>query len=321
MKFRTEITITPSVSKIDQYTKIFSMGSCFAHEMATRLSRVGIATLCNPLGELYNPLSIERAVERICRREEVHEEELCQRGDVWFSYHTHGDFDGLCPQEVCQRINGALERADHWLQQAEVVILTLGTAWVYEREGEVVANCHKMPAEEFRRRRLTVEEVVASLERTIDMLAPRRVILTVSPVRHLADGLDGNSLSKAILRVAIQEIVERRGEAEYFPSYEILMDDLRDYRYYGDDMTHPSRAAVEYIWERFVECHLSREALSVAERFAKLSEAASHRPLHPESREYARFREAMLERARGLVEEFPNNEVASRLVESFSVER
>jgi DegV family protein with EDD domain len=100
---------------------------------------------------LYNPLSIERAVERICRREEVHEEELCQRGDVWFSYHTHGDFDGLCPQGVCQRINGALKGADHWLQQAEVVILTLGTAWVYEREGEVVANCHKMPAEEFRR--------------------------------------------------------------------------------------------------------------------------------------------------------------------------
>lgn len=318
MKFRTEITLAPAASKIDQHSRILSLGSCFAEEVASKLSLSGVETLSNPLGVLFNPLSIEMALERICRCEKVSEKELCQRGDVWFCYDTHGDFDGVCPKSVCEGINSALERAGEWLQRADVVIVTLGTAWVYERSGRVVANCHKMPAEEFVRRRLSVEEVVASLGRIIDMLAPRRVILTVSPVRHLADGLEGNSLSKAILRVAAEEVSARDGRVSYFPAYEILVDDLRDYRYYSDDMVHPSRVAVEYIWERFAESHLSREAVVSAERFAKLCEASSHRPLHPESEEYNRFRATMRQRAEALVAEFPDNKIALSLVSFFA---
>lgn len=319
MKFRTEITITPSVNKIDQHKKLLSLGSCFASLVAERLRRYGVATLSNPLGELYNPLSIERCVRRFRDGELFSKEELCQRGDVWFSYHTHGVFDTTDPDALVERLNGVVRDGQRWLQEADCVILTLGTSWVYEREGEVVANCHKMPAREFLRRRLTTQEVVASLERVVEMLAPRKVILTISPIRHLGDGLEGNSLSKAVLRVAVDELVQRNERVCYFPAYEILLDDLRDYRYYAEDMTHPSGVAVEYVWERFRECFMSGEAQAKGEAFARLAEAADHRPLHPESEEYARFREGVLGKAKTLAEEFPDNEVASQLVAKLEI--
>lgn len=321
MKFRTEITITPSVSKIDQNCRLFSLGSCFAYEMAEKLEHIGITTLCNPLGELYNPLSIEQCVARLLEGRTVAREELHRRGDMWFSYHTHGSFDTTDSDALLESIGKAVKEGGEALARADVVILTLGSAWVYEREGEVVANCHKMPAGEFVRRRLGVEEVVASLERVVDMLSPRKVIFTLSPVRHLADGLEGNALSKATLRVALGEVCERRKEAFYFPAYEILVDDLRDYRYYADDMTHPSRVAVDYVWERFCDCFMEEKTIRCGEAFSRLAEAAAHRPLHPESEEYCRFRKTMLERAEALCREFPDNPVAARWVECFAPEK
>ena len=318
MKFRTEITITPSVCKIDQHSHTLSLGSCFAEEVASRLPRYGIATLSNPLGTLFNPLSIERTVERIVRCELVDEEELYSRGDVWFSYDTHGDFDGVDRRCVAEGINGAIKAAHEWLQKTDTVILTLGTAWVFEREGHVVANCHKMPSKEFARSLLSAREIADSLHRIVAMLAPRNVILSVSPVRHLADGLEGNSLSKAILRLAIDEVAQINGNVTYFPAYEILTDDLRDYRYYAEDMVHPSRVAVGYVWERFVEAFLSDEAVAVGGRFESLTEAAQHRPLHPESEEYARFCGTMQRRAEELLREFPNNEKAYGLALRFA---
>lgn len=318
MKFRTEITITPSEGKIDHHSRILSLGSCFAEEVASRLQREGIATLSSPMGVLFNPLSIERCVWRISRCERVCEGELHQRGDVWFCYDTHGDFDRVGKESALWGINSAIEDAYEWLQETDTVILTLGTAWVYEREGEVVANCHKMPAREFVRRRLSVEEVAGSLRRTVEMLAPKRVILTVSPVRHVADGLEGNSLSKATLRLAAEEVAESNERVEYFPSYEILVDDLRDYRYYADDMVHPSRVAVEYVWERFKEAYMSGQTVSMGERFARLTEAAEHRPLHPESEEHQHFRETMYLRAKELLELFPDNPIVAKLTSFFA---
>lgn len=317
MKFRTEITITPSVSKIDQHKRVFSLGSCFAHNVTGRLLRNGVECLCNPLGELYNPLSIEQCIKRLLGGQRLTKGELHRRGDVWFSYNTHGLFDTTDPKALLERVGCAVEGGQRALLGADFVVLTLGTSWVYEREGEVVANCHKMPSGEFSRRRLTVEEVVASLERVVDMVAPRKVILTISPIRHLGDGLEGNSVSKAVLRVAVDEVVRSRAEVCYFPAYEILVDDLRDYRFYGEDMTHPSEVAVEYVWERFCGAFMSEEARVKGALFARLAEAASHRPLHPESEEYGRFRSKMLAGAEALLGEFPESAVALRLVELF----
>lgn len=318
MKFRTEITITPSLNKIDQHKRVFSIGSCFAHNVAARLLRSGVDTLSNPLGELYNPLSIEACIGRLLGGERLTPEELHQRGDMWFSYHTHGSFDTTDREALLERIDRAVEEGQKALLGADYVIVTLGTSWVYERGGEVVANCHKMPAEEFTRRRLSLEEVVGSLERVVDMVAPRKVILTISPIRHLADGLEGNAISKALLRVAVDEVVRRREGVSYFPAYEILVDDLRDYRFYAEDMTHPSEVAVEYVWECFCRCFMEESARGVGEAFGRLADAASHRPLHPESGEYKRFRETMLSRAEALRREYPESGVAARLVDFFS---
>lgn len=317
MKFRTEITIAPNLNKIDQHKRVFSVGSCFAHNVAERLLRCGVMTHSNPLGELYNPLSVESCLRRVLGGVKIGPEELFSRGDMWFSYHTHGSFDTPNKELLLERLSGAIEEGQRALKEADCVIVTLGTSWVYEREGEVVANCHKMAAGEFTRRRLSVEEVVGSLERVVDMLSPREVILTISPIRHLGDGLEGNSLSKAVLRVAVDEVVARREGVSYFPAYEILLDDLRDYRYYAEDMTHPSSVAVEYVWECFCRGYMDEKAMAVSERFARLSDAVAHRPLHPESEEYGHFCRTMFERAKRLREEFPQNTIASGFVDFF----
>ena len=184
------------------------------------------------------------------------------------------------------------------LREADRVILTFGTAWVYELRstGEIVANCHKQPAELFRRRRLTVEEIVARYDDLqAGPLAGKQVILTVSPVRHLGDGLPDNFLSKATLRLAIDEICRRHADSAYFPAYEILTDDLRDYRFYADDLVHPSQQAQQYIWELFTAATLTEEARRKLPQVEALTTAAGHRPLHPESDEYRRFCRKQLE--------------------------
>ena len=318
MKFRTEIAIAPAASKIDHSHHLLSVGSCFAESVSRGLVELGIPTLINPLGVMFNPLSIERCVERVVRGELVEPHELVRRGEEWCSLDAHGSFDGPRPQEVVRRINRSIEGARRHLKQTEWVIITLGTAWVYEREGRVVANCHKLPAREFVRRRLSVEEVVASLERTLELLGPeRKVVLTVSPVRHLGDGLEGNAISKATLRLAVEEVVGRHPSVTYFPAYEILTDDLRDYRFYADDMVHPSGVAVEYVWSRFGDSFFIPATRAKGEEFVALAKGRQHRPLHPESADYLRFRQSMASRAARLVEEFPNNEVAQELAAFF----
>ena len=318
MKFRTEIAISPSANKIDQHHKIFSIGSCFATEMAHRLGRIGVATLSNPLGVVYNPLSVCSVLERVAELREVRAEELHRRDDVWFSYHTHGDFDAPDAAEVVGRINSAISKAHTALAEADWLVVTLGTAWVYEREGEVVANCHKMPAGEFVRRRLSVEEVASALSKVADRFADKHIILTVSPIRHLSDGLADNSLSKAVLRVAADAVASLKANVSYFPAYEILLDDLRDYRFYAADMIHPTDVAVEYVWERFVECYLSDEACALGEKFASVSAGLMHRPLHPESTEWSKFKSRMLGRAKELATALPHNEVAVDLAKKWA---
>ncbi len=318
MKIRTEISITPSVSKMDQRKRVFSVGSCFAEEIAQRLVGVGIPTLSNPLGVLYNPLSIEECVERVYSERGVSREDLMCRGDMWFSLSTHGVFDSPDPEAVVVGVNDAIHNAHKLLEESEWVIITLGTAWVYERRGQVVANCHKLPAKEFNHRLMTVDEVVRTLRRTIAHLEGKKIILTISPVRYVGDGLEGNAVSKAILRLAVEEVVASCPEVCYFPSYEIFVDDLRDYRYYGDDMVHPSKVGVEYVWEKFCDGFLTREAMANGELFARLRGAMEHRPLHPESEEFRTFRYSMLQKALSLQKLFPKNEIATSLVEYFA---
>ena len=298
MRFRTEISLTPLAERIDHSAKIFALGSCFAESISERLLRSKFSVATNPFGVLFNPLSIANAIERLSDTRAFAVCDIREGREGFFSFDAHSSLDGKTHTEIFANLNKAVAQGSKALHDAELVILTFGTAWVYEREGKVVANCHKQPAIEFERRRLSVEEIVERYRTLFEgVLRDKRVILTVSPVRHLGDGLQENSLSKAILRLAVEELVAKYENAHYFPSYEILIDDLRDYRYYADDLAHPSKMAVEYVWERFCEYALTGKARELLPKIEQIVTAAEHRPFNPESDAHRAFCRKMLAKA------------------------
>ena len=298
MKFRTEIEVAPWQRPIDYSQTILSLGSCFADNIAARLRERKFRIVASPTGILFNPASIARIIERMHLNDKpISRDELFTSDERWLSYDFHSKFAGETPDQAIDIMQTALDSGHEALEHADHLILTLGTAWVYRHTetGEVVANCHKQPHATFRRELLTVEEVVACLERIIACLNPTtQLILTLSPVRHIGEGMEDNSLSKAILRVAIDSVVKRYAGAIYFPSYEMLMDDLRDYRFYGDDLVHPSTTAINYITEKFFDAALSSETKRIVPTVEKIVRAAQHRPLNATSREYKTFCEKQL---------------------------
>ena len=299
MKFRTEIEPSPSGVQIGYENRVLTLGSCFAAHIAGKLAEAKFRVTANPSGILFNPLSIVAALRSYPTP--VHREELHCDGGRWFHFGFHGDFAAPTADEALQRMNAARRAGAEALDAADRVVLTLGTAWVYERGGEVVANCHRQPAAEFVRRRLTVEEVTEALAAAIEgPLAGREIILTVSPVRHLGDGLAGNAASKATLRLAAEQLTERYDRVSYFPAYEILTDDLRDYRFYADDLVHPSPQAVAYIWEKFSAAALTPEAQALLPEVEAITAAAAHRPRDPHSAAHRAFCRRMLERIAAL---------------------
>ncbi len=293
MKFRTEIDIKPLKERMGYSSEIITMGSCFAGEVGGRLHSSKFRITVNPSGVLFNPASICRTAQRFATCRLVTAEELHEGREGWCHYDFHSSLNSASKELCVKQINDAIVRGHHALERADWVVLTLGTAWIYELKssGEVVASCHKQPHSIFHRRRLSVPEIVDRAVATIEQYMPnKRVILTLSPIRHVGDGLDENCLSKSTLRVAIDEICSRRPTmTHYFPAYEILMDDLRDYRFYGEDMVHPASVAVEYVWQRFIEFAISSNSLPVMERVEKIMRASKHRPLNSESTTWREF--------------------------------
>ncbi len=297
MKFRTEIEIAKFAEGIDHTQKVFALGSCFAENISERLARAKFSVVTNPFGVLFNPSSIANAIERLDNARNFAVCDIEAGRESYFSFDAHSSLDGKSHTEAFANLNRAVAQGAKALQDADWVILTFGTAWVYEREGKVVANCHKQPASQFERRRLSVTEIVERYSPLFEgVLSGKKVVLTVSPVRHIGDGLQENSVSKATLRLAVEELVAKYENAHYFPSYEILIDDLRDYRYYADDLAHPSKVAVDYVWERFCEAMLSPEAQAKLPKIEQIVVAAEHRPFNPESEEHKAFCRKMLER-------------------------
>ena len=295
MKFRTEISLQPLAEGIDHSAKIFALGSCFAESISERLQRAKFSVTTNPFGVLFNPLSIARAIERLADTRAFAVCDIREGKEGFFSFDAHSSLDGKTHTEIFANLNQAVAQGSKALHDAEWVVLTFGTAWVYEHNGRVVANCHKQPAKEFERRRLSVAEIVERYQPLFEgVLRDKTVILTVSPVRHLGDGLQENSISKAILRLAVEELVAKYENAHYFPSYEILIDDLRDYRYYADDLAHPSKMAVDYVWERFCEYALTDKAQRLLPQIEQIVSAAEHRPFNPTSEAHKAFCSKML---------------------------
>lgn len=292
MKFRTEVDVAPFTAKTGYGSNILAVGSCFADNMSALLQRAKFRITVNPTGVIFNPASIAATLERLESRRHVTREELHERNGIRFCYDFHGSFSAPSAEEALDRMNAAIEQGAEALTKADCVIITLGTAWVYELKcsGSIVANCHKQPSSEFRRRRLSVDETVWQLTSMMrGPLTGKHVIFTVSPVRHLGDGADENFLSKATLKLAVAELVAAYPSADYFPAYEILNDDLRDYRFYADDLVHPSAKAIEYIGGKFFGAALSPETIEMMPRVLKIVEAAEHRPLNASSDAFRTF--------------------------------
>lgn len=296
MKFRTEIEIAPLGTKIGYENRILVLGSCFAEHIAERLAQAKFRVTANPSGILFNPLSIAAALRSYAAESPVRHSELGFDGELWFHYGFHGSFSAPEAGEALAAMNAARQTGAEALHAADRIMLTFGTAWVYEHDGAVVANCHRQPAAEFTRRRLSVDEIVTAFADLIaGPLGGKEVILTVSPVRHLGDSLAGNAVSKATLRLAAEELAERYPDVHYFPAYEILNDDLRDYRFYADDLVHPSPQAVEYVWEKFSAAVFSDEARCLLPDVRHIVVAAAHRPRNPQSETYREFCRRRLE--------------------------
>ncbi len=307
MKFRTEIEIAPLDERIGYRHRLLAVGSCFAEQIAGKLTDAKFAVETNPTGILFNPLSIAEALRNYRDGKPVNAAELHYDGEQWFHYDFHGSFSDADAAQALKRMNTGRTIGAAALRQADFVLLTFGTAWVYERQGRPVANCHRQPASEFVRRRLSVEEIVAAFDESFrtrtdesSSLEKKQIILTVSPVRHLGDGLEGNALSKAVLRMAAAELEERHPNVHYFPAYEIVMDDLRDYRFYADDLVHPVPQAIEYIWEKFVVAALDDEAQRLLPEVEAIVAAARHRPRNPQGRAHADFCRRCMERIAAL---------------------
>ena len=303
MKFRTEIETSPLGVQIGYENRILTLGSCFAAHIAEKLAGAKFRVTANPSGILFNPLSIAAAIRSYASPAAVTHEELGYDGDVWYHFGFHGDFSAPTAEEALGRMNAARQAGAEALRTSDRVILTFGTAWVYEREGEVVANCHRRPAAEFSRRRLSVGEIVGTFAELIEgPFAGKQIILTVSPVRHIGDTLAGNAVSKAALRLAAEELKQRFNCVEYFPAYEIVTDDLRDYRFYADDLVHPAPQAVAYIWEKFTATALTDRARNLLPEAEAIAAAAAHRPRNPQGEAHRTFCRRQLERIAALPE-------------------
>lgn len=281
MKFSTAIEIRPSALQISDKDRILMLGSCFADEVAARMKASGLNVCANPFGTLYNPASIAAALERLESRTPFSEADCVEMGSgagkiCSFSHHT--SFARTSQSEFLEHANAELSAAADAWASSPILILTLGTAlvWRLRENGRAVANCLKRPATEFTHDMLTVAQTAEYLRQILALAGRRKVIFTVSPVRHPGEGMHRNSLSKATLLLGLDEALRGTDGAAYFPAYEIVLDELRDYRFFADDLCHPSKMAADYVWERFCDAFLCAEDKEKARLTAK---RASHKAL------------------------------------------
>ena len=312
MEFRTTVKTGENRSWLHHSDNVVLLGSCFSDNIGAKMQGALINATVNPMGTLFNPMSIARGVNRLINNEPVAGRDLFLQSGVWNSYDFHSRYSLPDKQATLDRMNQRIEQGHESLKSAQLLTITLGTAIVYRLKttGEVVANCHKVPQHEFDRQMSSVPDMVKVLDEMLTKLnqfnPQLRIILTVSPIRHIADGLDINSLSKASLRVAINEAIKNhRDYCDYFPAYEIMLDDLRDYRFYANDMVHPSEVAIEYIWQAFQATYLDdRSALAVA-RCERIHKRMQHRPMSANRETLDRFNADTASVVRNLIKEYP----------------
>ena len=320
MRLTTPVHISPAKATIDYNDKILLLGSCFADNVGEKLEQHYFQTTINPFGTLYNPASIAEAI-RLAQADNTALLPMVEWGGLWHAMTHHGAFSNSNKEIAFQQCMASIVHLREALREASVIVVTFGTAWIYECGrhfpnadkfvNKVVANCHKMPANWFVRRRLSVEEIVSVWQPLIDSMPNKHWIFTVSPIRHIKDGLHENQLSKAILLQAVDCLTAKRSNASvgsiisYFPAYEIMIDELRDYRFYADDLVHPSSMAVEYIWQRFIDGFMTSSTREEMIPLYQLWRDKNHTFLHPDSKEAIAFQRRMQKRIEDLLMKYP----------------
>jgi hypothetical protein len=315
--FRTEIQTQKAEYVLSHKNSIMMMGSCFAENIGEKLTKYKFPTCINPFGILFNPVSIAQSLDRLTDSLLFQENDLYFHNNEWISFSHHGRFSHSDKSICLTAINEKLVESRAFLQKADFLILTLGTSVAYRYKGNVVANCHKIPQKEFQKQLLDVPDIVSALENSIEKIKTVnkniRIIFTVSPVRYIKNNLMENALSKARLIVAAHELIRRIENSGYFPAYEIMTDDLRDYRFYNEDMIHPSSLAIDYIWDTFSQTFFDPETIHLNALVEEIVTARNHRLKNPFSAESKRFKEEQLKKIQKIQTDYPHIEFGEEI--------
>ncbi len=312
MEFRTKIPIPKSDDPIGYSSLVFSVGSCFAVNMAERLSHFKFANVVNPTGILFHPEAICNFFRDVAGERRFSAADTFFHNELYHSFDAHSDLSRMHQDEIVGSLNAAMERSRQQMQRASHIIVTYGTAWIYRHlsSQRVVANCHKVSQKDFSKELLSCDSIRESTSRIIEIIRginrTTAIIFTISPVRHIKDGFIENQRSKSNLLAGMHDAIQNKEDVHYFPSFEIMMDELRDYRFYADDMIHPSRAAIDYIWQRFTESWISEDSYPIMKEVDSVSKSLAHKPFNPETNSHRQFLEDLNKKIDALQKRFPS---------------
>ena len=316
MQFRTQIPLSKTNNPIDYNSKVLSFGSCFAENMADKFDYFKFQNETNPFGIIFNPVSIEKIINRTVQEKWFTEKDVFFHNERWHSFDVHSDLSNSDRQELLETLNKAISETHKQLKQATRIIITYGTSWIYRNleSEQIVANCHKVPQKQFSKELLSVDATEKSIQNTINLIQTLNpdinFIFTISPVRHIKDGFAENQLSKSHLFAGLHQVLKTHNSklitANYFPSYEIMMDELRDYRFYGEDMLHPNQVAIDYIWHKFSENYITENAILIMKEIDGIQKSLRHRSFNPESEQHQKFLAKLQQRINVLGEKLPH---------------
>ena len=315
MQFRTQIPLSKTNNPIDYNSKVLSFGSCFAENMADKFDYFKFQNETNPFGIIFNPVSIEKIIEGTVQQKEFTEKDVFFHNERWHSFEVHSDLSNSDREELLETLNKAISETHKKLKTATHIIITYGTSWIYRNieSDQIVANCHKVPQKQFLKELLSVDIIERSVQNTINLIQTFNpdinFIFTISPVRHIKDGFAENQLSKSHLFASLHQVLKAHNSKfithNYFPSYEIMMDELRDYRFYTEDMLHPNPVAIDYIWHKFSENYIDENAVLIMKEIDEIQKSLRHRSFNPESEEHQKFLAKLQQRINRLGEKLP----------------
>ncbi len=311
MNLQTKIKLKKqSENQIDYNSNVLLFGSCFSENIGKKLDYFKLQNIQNPLGILFHPKAIETLISNAIENKKYSEVDVFLNNEQWHCFDAHSKLSNTSKEDLINQLNQQIDLTASKLKTASHIIITLGTAWVYRdiKTDSIVANCHKVPQKQFKKELLSVESITNSLKNILSLIRSANynasVIFTVSPIRHTKDGFVENTQSKAHLITAIHQVIS--SQSFYFPSFEIMMDELRDYRFYGEDMIHPNQLAINYIWDKFKTVWISDESFKVMEEVDAIQKGLQHKPFNLQSQAHQQFLQKLEAKTKRLKSQFPH---------------